>query len=136
MAYYITRRASNASAVNVEVQVNTDADGNTPGLLVPFGISSIKQIISAIGASITAVAGAGSAQVLRLKGAALIQGQQDLTIGFVREDTTSTGGTHLYQPQIMNTDIPVTPGQSLSMATLQGGVDPGTPEVEVTLVFA
>lgn len=136
MAYYITRRATNASAVNVEVQVNTDIDGNTPGLLVPFGISAIKQIISSIGASIVAVGSAGSAQALRLKGAALIQGQQDLTIGFVREDTTSTGGSKLYQPMVMNTDIPVTPGQSLAEATLQGGVDPGSPEVETTLVFA
>ena len=33
MAQYITRRATNAAAVNTETQVNTDPDGNTPGFL-------------------------------------------------------------------------------------------------------
>ena len=132
MAQYITRRATNAAAVNTETQVNTDADGNTPGFLAPTG--SLRQLIVTLGASIVAVASSGSAQVVRLKGAAMSE-QKDITVGFLREDTTSTGGSKITQPLILDMQESTTAAQSLGIATLQGGVDPGSPEIEVTLVF-
>ncbi len=124
------------AAVNSEVQVNTDADGNTPAIQVPVGVSKIAQILVSIGASIVAIASAGVSLCLRLKGTGLQQGQQDITVGTLREDTTSTAGAKLTPPLVLDTDIPVTPGQTVSMAALMGGVDPGSPEIEATLVFA
>jgi len=132
MAQYITRRATNAAAVNTETQVNTDADGNTPGLLAPT--SRLKQIIATLGASIVAVASSGASQLLRLKGPAF-DNQKDITIGFLREDTTSTGGSKITQPFVLDVDEAIDDAQSAAMATLQGGVDPGSPELEATLVF-
>lgn len=136
MAYYITRRATIAVAVNTEQQVNTDFDGNTPSIQVPVGVSKIAQVIASVGASIVAVASAGVTLDLRLKGTGLVQGQQDITVGIAREDTTSTGGSKFVPPFVLDTDIPVTPGQTIAMAALMGGVDPGSPEIAVTLVFA
>ena len=132
MAQYITRRATNAAAVNTETQVNTDPDGNTPGLLAPT--NSLKQLIATLGASIVAVASSGSAQLARLKGAAM-DNQKDISIGFLREDTTSTGGSKITQPFVLDMDERTDDGQALNIATLQGGVDPGSPEIEITLVF-
>ena len=132
MAQYITRRATNAAAVNTETQVNIDADGNTPGLLAPT--TSLRQLIVTLGASIVAVGSAGSANVVRLKGAAMSE-QKDITVGFLREDTTSTGGSKITQPLILDMQESTSAAQSLGIATLQGGVDPGSPEIEVTLVF-
>lgn len=125
-----------AAAVNTENQVNIDPDGNTPAIQVPADVSAIKEVWVSLGASIVAVASAGVTVSIRLKGNGLKQGQQDISVGAVREDTTSTGGTKLVPPQILPTDIPVTPGQTISIAALMGGVDPGTPEIAVTLVMA
>ena len=132
MALYIYRRATNASAVNTAAQVNTDADGNTPGLLSPG--SALKQLIVSLGASVVAVASAGSTNILRISGPG-IQAQEDFSIGAVREDTTSTGGSKLVPSTLYEVDMSLNANQALSLATLQGGVDPGSPEVGVTMVF-
>lgn len=137
MAYYVTRRATMAGAVNVAVPVNLDFEGNAAGAItIPQGVSKVAQIITAVAASIVAVASAGVTIGLRLTGTGLLQGQQDVAIGGIREDTTSTGGAKPATAFVLDTDIPVTPGQIVSMAAFMGGVDPGSPEVMATLVFA
>lgn len=137
MAYYVTRRATMAAAVNVAVPVNLDFEGNAAGAItIPQSVSKIAQLIIAVGASVIAIASAGVTLGLRLAGTGLIQGQQDIAAGAVREDTTSTGGTKGIAPFVLDTDIPVTPGQIVSMSAFMGGVDPGSPEVMVTVVFA
>jgi len=132
MAQYITRRATNAAAVNTETQVNTDPDGNTPGFLAPG--SSMRQLIVNIGASIVAVASAGSSQFARLKGPAWSE-QKDISVGFLREDTSSTGGSKITQPFVLDMQETTTANQSVGLATLQGGVDPGSPEISITTVW-
>ena len=58
--------------------------------------------------------------------------------GAIREDTTSTGGTKLVPPYdsgYLEDGIGVKPGNSVQPAFAYSGVDPGTPEASVTLVF-
>ena len=62
-------------------------------------------------------------------------GQQDITIGSLREDTTSTGGSKVVPAQAIETDFNVAAGNQIAMSLSAGGVDPGTPEAEITLVF-
>lgn len=136
MQYSVTRRCTIAAAVNVAQPVNLDFDGNAAGnITVPIGVSRISQIKVSLSASIVAVASAGVTIGLRLLGTALKQGQQDLTVGGIREDTTSTAGAHIQFAEAYDVAIDVTPGQQVSMNAYQGGVDPGSPEIAVELVF-
>src|SRR5438309_9192160 len=97
--YNLTRRATMSQAVNVVSPVNLDIEGNTAGgVQVPSNVSKLVQILVSLGASIVAVASAGVAIAIRLTGNGLSDGQQDITVGTLREDTTSTGGIRLTPP--------------------------------------
>lgn len=137
MAYYITRVQGMSQAVNTMAAMTLDAEGATVAApTVPQGVSGIKQLIVAISASIVAVASAGVTIQLRLSGNGLVQGQQDISIGTLREDTTSTAGAKILPSQVFDVDIPTTQGNQVGLALAMDGVDPGTPRVSVTLVFA
>src|SRR5438094_3207312 len=91
--YYKRRRATMSAAVNTPTPVNLDTDGNTAGgVQVPSGVSKITQILVSLSASIVAVASSGVTVALKLTGDGLKDGQQEIDVGGVREDTTSTGG--------------------------------------------
>src|SRR5205809_468659 len=108
-AYYITRVSHMTQAVNAMAAFTLDAEGATvQSPNVPAGVSRITQLIVAISASIVAVASAGVIIILRLTGTALVQGQQDIVVGFLREDTTSTAGAKIGPPIVLDVDIPVT----------------------------
>jgi len=134
--YNLTRRATLSQAVNVVSPVNLDIEGNTAGgVQVPSNVSKLVQILVSVGASIVAVGSAGVAIALRLTGNGLKDGQQDITVGAVREDTTSTGGFKGIPPNVIDTNINVVAGNTVNIAYVMGGVDPGSPEIGVTLVF-
>ena len=65
----------------------------------------------------------------------LKDGQQEIDVGGVREDTTSTGGFKPNPVQVIETAINVVPANTVNIAYVMGGVDPGSPEIGVTLVF-
>lgn len=125
-----------SAAVNTPTPINLDSDGNTAGgVQVPSGCKKITQIIVSLAASIVAVASAGVTVVLKLTGDGLQDGQQEIDVGGIREDTTSTGGFHAAPPNEIPTDINVVPGNTVNLSYVMGGVDPGSPEIGVTLVF-
>jgi len=124
------------AAVNTPTPINIDLDGNTvAGIVVPPGAKKITQILASIAASIVAVASAGVTVAVRLFGDGIDGPQQELTVGGVREDTTSTAGFKPTQPFELGTDIPVIAGATLKASYSIGGVDPGSPEIELTLGF-
>lgn len=135
MAQYITRHGANAGAVDVAAAVNLNQAGVAAAITVPAGVSKIVEVISTISASIVAVASAGVTNELVMTGNGLVQ-QQNLTIGALREDTTSTAGAHIVNPTRQPVDIPVIPGNTIDLNVFMHGVDPGTPQYDVTLVFA
>ena len=126
-----------SQAVNTVSPVNLDIEGNTAGgVQVPSNVSKLVQILVSLGASIVAVASAGCTIALRLTGDGLKDGQQDLTVGATREDTTSTGGWKATTPiPVLEAPLDVVPGNTINVGAALGGVDPGSPEIEVTAVF-
>src|SRR5437879_433163 len=134
--YYKRRRATMSAAVNTPTPVNLDTDGNTAGgVQVPANATRISQIIVSLSASIVAVASSGVSVALKLTGDGLADGQQEIDVGGVREDTTSTGGFKAIPPNVIDTNINVVAGNTVNIAYVMGGVDPGSPEIGVTLVF-
>jgi len=134
--YYKTRRATMSAAVNTPTPVNLDAEGNTAGgIQIPAECSQIQQILVALAASIVAVASSGVTIILRLTGDGLVDGQQDIEVGGLREDTTSTGGLHVTPSfPILDEPIKVKGGNTVNISYVIGGVDPGSPEIGVTLI--
>src|SRR6266508_581450 len=127
-----TLRATMTAAVNTPTPVNIDIDGNTvAGIIVPSGYRKLTGLFVTLGASIIAVASAGVSIALRLFGDGIAV-QQEVTVGAVREDTTSTGGSKIVQPLFIPTDFDVIPCNTLKISYSLGGVDPGSPEIEVT----
>ena len=126
-----------SQAVNTVSPVNLDIEGNTAGgVQVPSNVSRLVQILVSLGASIVAVASAGVTIALRLTGNGLKDGQQDLTIGALREDTTSTGGIRVIPAiPVLEAPLDVVQGNTINVGAAMGGVDPGSPEIEVTLIF-
>src|SRR5437879_4848587 len=134
--YYRTRRATLSQAVNVVSPLNLDIEGNAAGgVLLPKGVSKITDILISIAASIVAVGSAGVTLAIRLTGDGLQDGQMDITVGSLREDTTSTAGAKITPPYDLPTDINVIGGNTVNIGFAMGGVDPGSPEVENTLVM-
>lgn len=136
MAQYITRHGANAGAVDVLAAVNLDITGTATPITVPQGVAKIVGLIFAISASIVAVASAGVTVKLQITGNGVKAGTQEITLGTLREDTTSTAGAHIVPAQYQEVDIDVIPGNQIALNQAMSGVDPGTPQLEVTLVFA
>lgn len=136
MAYYITRSAALTQAVNTYVGATGLAGDTSGAITVPAGASKIVQVIAALARSIQNVADAGGDVLMRLTGNGLTDGQQDIALGGITDGTTSTEGTQIRPPVILDVDIAVKPGNQITPAFAYTGVDVGTPEVAVTLVFA
>lgn len=135
MAQYVTRHGACAAAVNVANAVNLNQAGAAAIITVPTGVRKIVELIVSVSASIVAVASAGVTLRLVMTGNGLVT-EQHITIGTVREDTTSTGGAHIVPPTRVPVDIDIVAGNQIDLNAFMAGVDPGTPEVDVTLVFA
>ena len=137
MAYYITRHDAMAAAVATANAVETGIDGSASGAVrVPTGVSKIEQIGVGLSASIVAVASTGVTVAVRLTGPGLRDGQQDIPMAYLREDTTSTGGSTIGPAYFFDVDIAVKAGNDISIQAFANGVDPGTPEIDVCLVMA
>ena len=134
--YYKSRRATMSAAVNTPTPVNLDAEGNTAGgVQIPAEASQIVQILVSLAASIVAVASSGVTIVVRLTGDGLVDGQQDIEVGGLREDTTSTGGVRISPAfPILDEPIKVKGGNTVNLSYVMGGVDPGSPEIGATLI--
>jgi len=124
------------AAVNTPTPVNLDAEGNTAGgIQIPAEASQILQILVSLAASIVAIASSGVTIILRLTGDGLVDGQQDIEIGGVREDTTSTAGFKVLPSfPVLDQPIRVKGGNTVNVSYVLGGVDPGSPEIGITLI--
>jgi len=137
MAYYITRHDAMTQAVGSMVALGTDAEGAAATApLVPGGASKIAQLIVSLTNSIQDVADAGVNVILRVSGNGVLGGTHDIAVGGIKNTTTSTGGAKFNAPNVINCDIGVIPGNTVNLSASMLGVDVGTPELTVTLVFA
>ena len=110
-----------------------DLSATAAAISCPSG--HIRALGVSISKSITDVAGAGGTFGIRLVGGGIPNGQQDFTMGGLTSDTTSTGGAKYTPPFYLTVDITCTPGQTVTASVFENGVDMGTAEVELTLIF-
>ena len=122
---------SNTSAVDVLFPLTTQGSETAPGREVPAGMSKIDKITCAI-ASDGAVDG-GSTIIVRIGGKAIQGGDVNIIVGGMGGEQTASAdqvaNTHVITFE--DVDIPVKPGNVVSITTEYGGVDTGTPEVGV-----
>ena len=136
MAYYITRAAQSTSAINTYVNLVNDGTGTNVGAVqVPVGVSQITQVLFAFALSTETITSVGGDVFLRLSGNGLADGQQELVVGAWTSITTTSGTSTFYDLVVLSTAINVTPGNVIVTAASQSGVDSGTQEYAVTLVF-
>ena len=127
---------SNNVAVDTLFALTTQGSETAPGREVPAGFSRIDKITCAI-ASDGAVDG-GSTIIIRLGGNGVLGGPVNLIVGGMGGEQTASAdqvaNTHVVTFE--DVDIPVKPGNVITVQTEYGGVDTGTPEVGVELYFA
>lgn len=128
MSSYLTRHVA-VTATGQTAFANNLA-GVAESILPPSG--HIKEIIVSLSKSITDVAGAGATFSIRLVSTTM--GQQDITVGGISSDTTSTGGAKVVYPLVLPVDI-TCGANAIQASVFENGVDPGTVEVTLTLVF-
>jgi len=137
--YHITRNDQMTQAVNTFAAVDTGPDGSAAGAItVPQGVRSIKKIRAVLSASAETATDSGGVVTLRLQGNGLRDGQQDVLLGgysSIAQGTPATGIFNSDGVMEVAVDVPVIVGNTVSLSAAISGVDPGTPEVGVELVF-
>jgi len=132
--HIVRRSAASAAAVNTAVAVDLPIDSTaaTP-ITSPGGhITEIATVVVPTGAE---VASEGAVFAIRLSGAALPDGPQDFSCGFVRHGATSTGAVIDQAPSVRKVDLPLKVNLPLVIQAFWNGVDIGTPMAQVELTI-
>lgn len=138
--YHIARFDQMTQAVDTYAAVEGSGDGGTPGAVrVPAGVTRIAAVRTCWGNSAPVAADSGVVVTLRLSGNGLKDGTQDLVIGATTTnlETTGAGGFAISQvdAQTLMLGIAVVPGNDINIQAAMRGVDVGTLELGVELVF-
>ena len=126
------------NAVDTRTLLTAQGSVTAPSLVVPSGMTKIKQIIAA--ASHDGAADDGSALwFIRLGGNAVLNGEQAIVIGAGGNQTVQSGSDaapNVMEPFMLdNVDIDVRPGDTITIAAEFAGVDIGDTAIAVTLVY-
>ncbi len=126
------------NAVDTRVLLTAQGSVTAPSLVVPAGMTKIKQIL--VAASHDGAADDGSALwFIRLGGNAVLNGEQTIVVGAGGNQTVQTGSDAA--PNVMNpfiihdADIDVRPSDTITIAAEFAGVDIGDTAIVVTLVY-
>lgn len=126
------------NAVDTRVQLTGQGSVAAPSLVVPAGMTKIKQIIAAASHDGAADDG-GALWFLRLGGNAVLGGEQNIVIGAGGNQTVQSGSDA--SPNVMlpfvldNVDIDVRPTDTIAIAAEFAGVDIGDTALIVTLIY-
>jgi len=122
------------TAVDTKTALTTQGSISAPGTLyVPDGVSRLEAVIVAACGNYASI---GSASIfIRLEGSGLPEGPEVIGIGAIGGSST-TGIQGATPARKIALDVPVTPGNDILIYAEMAGVDVGTVEVCVTLVFA
>ena len=126
------------NAVDTRVLLTGQGSVTAPSLVVPAGMTKIKQIIAA--ASHDGAADDGSAIFfVRLGGNAVLGGEQVIVFAGAGNQTVQAGSDAAPNAMvpfvIKDTDIDVRPSDTISIAAEFAGVDIGDTAIAVTLVY-
>lgn len=133
MAYYVTREIKVTAVDTATAMTKCGSEGTLNNVQVPAGCSKIAQIIAAAASDGAVVGSAGF--MLRLKGAGLTQGQQNIAIGAMGGTLATTN--HAAMPaMVLDVDIPVVANGVITMEAECVETDTGSIVAIATLVFA
>ena len=133
MAKLYRTREGTVSAVDTRTQLSTLGSESAPGpLLVPQGVSKIVGIIAA--QCFDMAAATGYSALIRLEGPGLSEGPECIGIG-AGGVPVATGGNGVNKAIQIPVDIPVVPANEILIFGEMCGIDVGSSEFAVTLVF-
>lgn len=125
------------NAIDTRVLLTGQGSVTAPSLVVPSGMTKIKQIIAA--AAGDAAAAGNAIFLLRLGGNAVLNGEQVLTFGGGGGQAVQSGSDRapsIMPPVVLDeVDIDVRPSDTITIAAEFAGVDVGDTSVVVTLVY-
>lgn len=125
------------ATVDSRTLLTTQGSVTAPSLVVPSGMKKITSIL--VAAAAEGLADGSAVFVLRLGGNAILNGEQALVVGAGGRIAVQAGSDAA--PQIgrlfviVNTDIDVSPSDTVTIAGEMAGQDLGTGRMAVTLVF-
>jgi len=127
-------REGEATTVDTKTQLTTLGSEPAPGpLLVPQGVSTLVEVITAVSSDHAA---AGSASCfIRLEGAGLPEGPEVICCGALGYNLT-TGGHTAEAAKKTPLNVRVTPGNEILIFGEMAGADIGSVHFNVTLVFS
>lgn len=125
------------TAVDTLTDLTTQGSVSAPSRVVPSGVAKIDKIIAGVAAELAAAGDSG--YHLRLGGAAVLKGEQVLSLGAqggalpqVGSDQASSGVINVVLEDV---DIDVAPSEVIRISAEMAGDDLGTARAAVTLVF-
>lgn len=125
------------TAVDTVARLTSQGSVTAPSLVTPAGVKMIKKIISAVTAD--CLAAGQVSYILRLGGSAVQNGEQTIVIGAAGNIAVQAGSDKApawtFPKTIDNVDIAVAGSDTIAVSAEMAGVDIGTSEVAVTLVF-
>ena len=137
MAYYFTVGVEGTAATNTYTALNTGIDNATvTAVRIPSGTSAITMVGGAYSVSTTWTIDTGNVVFVKLSGAGLVDGDQELVIGGGVADETGTSVTSdtAYLPATyQRCNIRVKPGNDVYCSASYNGTDSGTQVIAVTL---
>jgi hypothetical protein len=133
--HYVRRSAASTGAVNVAIAVDLpiDSTASTP-ITSPGGV--IKQIAFSHCLPAAVVATSGVVWSIRIAGAAVVNGPQDIDVGSIHEGASDTA-VYLIPPgqNRIDVNIPLKVNLPVTVQAFMNGLDTGTQMVQVELVI-
>lgn len=127
--YSFAREAQAASVDTLYTLTGDFAGGTAANIMVPQGCSRIYQISATAGFGATAQA---ATMGLRISGSGVARDQNMVLVGANNIGTSVTGSA---MPIVVDVDIPVVPGGTITLEGFCGGGDTGTPEIGASLLM-
>jgi len=136
MAYYFTVGVEGTAATNTYTAMNTGIDNATvTAIRIPSGTQAITMIGGAFVATTTWTVNTGNVIFIKLSGAGVVDGDQELVIGCGVADETGTSVTQdtAYVPATyQRCNIRVKPGNDVYVSASYNGTDSGTQAMVAT----
>jgi len=125
------------NSVDTRVLLTGQGSVSAPSLVVPAGMTKIKQLV--VAASSDAAAAGNVVTFLRLGGNAVLNGEQVIMFGAAGDQAVQSGSDRApgyMQPFVLdNVDIDVRPTDTISISGEMAGVDVGDMTFIVTIVY-
>lgn len=126
------------TAADTRTLLTTQGSVTAPSSVVPAGMKKIDRIV--VAATSEGLAAGAQSFFIRLGGNAVRNGEQSIAVsaaGMIAVQSGSDAAPQLMASIVMNdTDIEVSPSDTLTVAAEGAGTDTGTVHVVVTLIYA